>query len=406
MNADDVHALLRKGENSRLEFKSDAVSNEELAIAMVSFLNGQGGTILLGVEDNAAVAGISGSTDKRMNAIYQVCQNRVKPPVIPEIDAIDVKGKTVLAISLEKGVQKPYYIVKNEKTLYYIRSGTTCRLATPDQIAILYANHPAVHYDVSPAPEVDLDHLDERRIRQYFTEIKHLTEKQYLDRRIPLCLASRIAATIEDRAVATLAGVLLFFREPSQFAASAGVRCAVFKGAHKDYAMTDHKFLDGPLTPYSPGGVNVEYGLIEDAIRFVESNIRTVSYMKGIRRISEPEYPIETLRESITNALVHRDYALLGGQIQVLIYSDRIEIRSPGRLPNTLTLEMVQTGASFARNPVLMKFVENYGYVEHLGLGVPEKIIKPMLDRGYPHPEFIDNGYEFVVVLRKSSQAS
>ncbi len=403
MNADDVQALLAKGENSRVEFKSDAVSNEELAIVMVSFLNSQGGVILLGVEDNAAVSGISGSTDKRMNAVHQICQNRVRPPVIPEINAIPVQGKTVLAVSLEKGVQKPYYIVKNEKTLYYIRSGATCRLATPEQIAILYANHPAIHYDASPSPEADLDHLDQRRIRQYFTEIKHLTQKQYAERRISLCIASRIAANIDEhRAVATTAGVLLFAQEPSRFVASAGVRCAAFAGERKDYDMTDHRFLDGPLTPYTSGGATIEYGLIDRALQFVESHIRTPSRMEGIRRISEPEYPIETLREAVTNALVHRDYALLGGQIQLLVFSDRIEIRSPGRLPNTLTMEMVQTGASFARNPVLMKFVENYGYVEHLGLGVPEKIIRPMLDRGYPHPEFIDNGYEFVLILRKS----
>jgi len=70
-------------------------------------------------------------------------------------------------------------------------------------------------------------------------------------------------------------------------------------------------------------------------------------------------------------------------------------------LPNTLTIEMIMNGASYARNSILMKFVENYGYVEHLGLGIPEKVIKPMLDRGYPEPGLTDNGYEFVVTLNK-----
>lgn len=99
--------------------------------------------------------------------------------------------------------------------------------------------------------------------------------------------------------------------------------------------------------------------------------------------------------------MIHRDYSLYGGQIQLLIFSDRLEIRSPGKLPNTLTIDMIKEGASYTRNPVLMKFAENYGYVEHLGMGIPEKIIKPILKLGYPAPEFIDNGYEFIVILRK-----
>ena len=401
MISDNIVEILKTGENSRIEFKSEAVPNKELVIVMVSFLNTQGGTIILGVEDDGTISGISLTIDEKMNAIYQICQNQVRPPVIPEINVIKIQNKNIFTITLEKGNQKPYYILKNEKTLFYIRSGTTCRLATPEQIAILYANHPAVHYDVSPVPEMRLEYLDQRRIQQYFTKIKALPEKQYTDRREHLCVASRIAAKMDDSMVATLAGVLLFAQEPSGFVASAGIRCAVFDSKHKDYKMQDHKFLDAPLIPYSSGSIMVEYGLIEQAVRFVETNTRTATYMQGIRRIEEPEYPLETIREVITNALIHRDYALTGGQIQVMIYTDRIEVRSPGSLPNTLTMDMIKIGASYSRNPVLMKFVENYGYVEHLGLGIPEKIVKPMLERGYSHPEFIDNGYEFMVILKR-----
>jgi len=110
---------------------------------------------------------------------------------------------------------------------------------------------------------------------------------------------------------------------------------------------------------------------------------------------------VETVREVITNAVVHRDYALHGGQIQLLIFSDRLEIRSPGKLPNTLTIDMIKTGASYIRNPVLMKLAENYGYVEHLGIGIPEKMIKPMLKIGYPESDLMDNGYEFIVILKQ-----
>ncbi len=401
MTRDAIQKIICEGENSHIEFKSEAVSNEELAIAMIAFSNGQGGVILLGVEDDGQISGISGMPDKKMNAVNQICQNTVKPPIIPTLDAYSFDERIVLAISIEKGIQKPYYLLKQEKTLFYIRVGTTCRLASPEQIAVLYSSHPIVHYDVAPLPDMLLEYLDERRIRHYFSSVKKLPEKYYRDQHEQLCLMSRIAMKLAERTVATVAGGLLFGREPSQFIPSAGIRCVAFDGVTMDYAMRDSKFLDMPLLPYAPDGVAVEYGLIEHALQFIEQNTRTATVMQGIQRISIPEYPREALREVMTNALVHRDYALHGGQIRLLLFADRLEVRSPGKLPNTLTLDMIKTGASYARNPVLMKFAENYGYVEHLGLGIPEKVIRPMRDAGHPEPEFLDDGYEFVVILRK-----
>lgn len=405
MNLYNVTNLIREGENSQVEFKSEAVANEELAITMISFLNGQGGVILLGVEDDGKITGITDSLDKKMNAINQIAQNRVKPPIIPILDTLVVENKPIISITIEKGIQKPYYLIKHEKTLFYIRVGTTSRLASPEQIAILYASHSVVHYDISPLPDMLGKYLDERRIRHYFLEIKKLTEKSYQDKLENLWLNARILVKLTDQFVATLAGGLLFGREPSRFIPSAGIRCAAFAGKNKDYAMLDKKFLDAPILPYEQEGISIEPGAIEQAIQFVESNTKQPTFMQGIKRIDKPTYPLETLREVMTNALIHRDYALSGGQIQLLVFSDRLEIRSPGKLPNTLTIDMIKNGASYTRNPVLMKFAENYGYVEHLGMGIPEKIIKPMLKQGYPEPDFIDNGYEFIVRLRQISSS-
>jgi ATP-dependent DNA helicase RecG len=401
INYNTINSLIKEGENSRVEFKSAAVSNEDLAIVMISFLNGQGGVILLGVEDDGTISGIEDSLDKKMNALNQIAQNRVKPPVIPILDTFTIADKSIISISLEKGIQKPYYLIKNEKTLFYIRVGTTCRLASPEQIAILYASHPSVHYDVSPIPTLLVNYLDERRIRHYFLEIKQLSDKYYQDNLYKLYVNARLAIKLTDNLVATLAGGLLFGAEPSRFIPSAGIRCAAFASKNKDYLMLDKKFIDVAILPYEYNGVIVEDGIIEQAIKFVEANTKKRTMMQGIKRIDQAEYPLETLREVITNALIHRDYSLYGGQIQLLIFSDRLEVRSPGKLPNTLTIDMIKEGASYTRNPVLMKFAENYGYVEHLGMGIPEKIIKPILKLGYPAPEFIDNGYEFSVILRK-----
>jgi len=262
-----------------------------------------------------------------MNAISQICQSHVRPPIIPILDTFSLENKQILCITVEKGIQKPYYIIKNEKILFYIRVGTTCRLASPDQIAILYSGHSFVHYDASPIPEMAVKYLDGRRIQHYFTGIKNITEKQYREKRDNLCFNARIAVKLADRIVATLAGGLLFGREPSRFISSAGIRCAVFKGKEKDYEMLDKKFIDNTILPYEIEGIPVEYGIIEQAVQFVQSNTKRSSFMQGIKRVEFSEYPLEVLREVITNALIHRDYSLQGGQIQLLIFSDRIEVR-------------------------------------------------------------------------------
>ena len=119
MNNNHIKTLISEGENSRVEFKSEAVSNEGLSIVMVAFLNGQGGVILLGVEDDGTITGIEGSLDKKMNAINQIAQNSVKPAIIPVLDSFVIDKKTIISINLEKGIQKPYYLIKNEK-LYFI----------------------------------------------------------------------------------------------------------------------------------------------------------------------------------------------------------------------------------------------------------------------------------------------
>ena len=296
MNNDDVKTLISEGENSHVEFKSEAVSNEDLAIVMIAFLNGQGGIILLGVEDDRTITGIEGSLDKKMNAINQIAQNRVKPAIIPVLDSFVIENKPIIRITVEKGLQKPYYLIKNEKTLFYIRVGTTCRLASPEQIAVLYANHPSVHYDISPVPSLPINYLDERRIRHYFLELKKLTEKYYKDKQNTLCLNARLAIKLTDSLVATLAGGLLFGREPSQFIPSAGIRCAAFDGKNKDYLVVDKKFIDMPILPYEHNGVIIENGMIEQAIQFIEINTRKRSIMQGIKRIDQSEYPLETLR--------------------------------------------------------------------------------------------------------------
>ena len=123
MMRDAIQKIICEGENSHIEFKSEAVSNEELAIAMIAFSNGQGGVILLGVEDDGQISGIAGMPDKKMNVINQICQNTVKPPIIPTLDAYSFDERTVLANFYRKGNTEAVLSAETGKDVIFLYSG-------------------------------------------------------------------------------------------------------------------------------------------------------------------------------------------------------------------------------------------------------------------------------------------
>jgi ATP-dependent DNA helicase RecG len=121
----------------------------------------------------------------------------------------------------------------------------------------------------------------------------------------------------------------------------------------------------------------------------------------GARRAERLDYPEEAVREAVVNALVHRDYLLSSTDIEISIYEDRLEVISPGRLPNGITPERMVVGCRAARNQLLKDVMRDYGYLEHMGMGVPRKIVKKMLEENGTMPELIEDGERFFVRLLK-----
>ena len=116
------------------------------------------------------------------------------------------------------------------------------------------------------------------------------------------------------------------------------------------------------------------------------------------KREESEEYPLLVLREAIINSLVHRNYSINGSKIRIFIFEDRIEFRSPGKLPGTVTIEKIKIGVSYARNPFLVKYMENMRYIDQLGRGIP-MIMKTMKDLGAKEPGFKEIGEEFILTI-------
>ena len=244
------------------------------------------------------------------------------------------------------------------------------------------------YYDTFPVAGTSMGDLDPEKIKDYFATYRSLDTSTLGPKLERLLVNTQLMREQDGIIVATVAGILLFGRDVPSVLPQSGITAAKFRGKTMDYDTEDKKEIEGTLPE-----------LVEEGLRFVKRNTKTMSRLKGARRIDKDEYPDESVREVLVNGLVHRDYSITGSRIRLLIYSDRFEMRTPGPLPNTVDLEKIKAGCSYCRNPVLARFMQNYGYIERFGLGIPVKVIQRMMEYGSPEPAFEEIAGEFRVTL-------
>ena len=246
--------------------------------------------------------------------------------------------------------------------------------------------------------------LDLRRLQDYFTRVRQQEapgdeDIQGWER---LLVNTDIMVEHNHHKAVTIAGLLLFGKNPNRFLPQAGIDAVAYPGKEKDYAAKERTSLRGPLTLLSGSSGITENGLVEEAVYFVRRNIEVKTHLEdGVRRKDRWDYPLEAVREGVVNALVHRDYLLSGTNIELSIYADRLEIISPGRLPNGITPERMKTGCRAARNQLIKDVMRDYGYLEHMGMGIPRKIIKGMLEHNGTQPDLLEDGEQFILRLLK-----
>jgi ATP-dependent DNA helicase RecG len=405
MNRTELEELIRNGENSGVEFKRDDVQNHDLAKELTAFLNLGGGTLLLGVEDNGR---ISGTTRDRLDEwVAELCRVKINPPVVPLLAWVrDAEpGRHVLAVTVTLGPDKPYARLHDGRSTYFIRVGSTTREASREEMQRMFQASGRLQYGLKPVSGAGLDAFDRRRLRDYFTRVlrgtapaeEDLGEWATLLRNIELMTESAV------QEVATIDGLLLFGKSTHRFLPQSGVRALCYPGTEPDYATRADEDLRGAMVPLGGAdGTLVEVGLVEQAWDFVRRNTTPTAHLQGGRRIDRWEYPEGVVREAVVNALVHRDYSIAGTDILLAIYADRLELVSPGRLPNTVTVEGIKSGMRYARNQTLVNVMRDYGYVDARGMGVRNKIIPGMREHNETEPDLIAEESRFTVRLWKA----
>lgn len=387
MNPLQVLELISQGESSLLEFKEEQVRPESLAREMVAFSNTFGGTILIGVADNGTITGISDVSTIEQRAI-NVARHSVIPALNPTVEFLTLQGKSICLITVDKGTAKPYQTLDGK---FLIRVGSTNRQATKEELSRLFQAAGLVHFDISPVAGTGFDDLDPSRLHDYWQSCYQISYGD-LERgeQLNILKNTDILTAWEDQWVASVGGLLLFGRQPQRRLPHSAISFAVFSGNDLTDELLDKKELTGTLPE-----------LIDQGGALIRLFLPRPSTVNGLQRTEQEKIPLKVIREALVNAVCHRDYSLINRKIQIFVYRNRVEIRSPGALPNTLTLEKIRYGNSAARNLFLLKYLDNLRYIDGLGRGIP-MILREMGDRAH----FSEIGELFVLKLAYSRQSN
>ena len=385
------------GDGSKVEFKRDGIRPEQLAREIVSFANMNGGTVLLGVEDDGTISGIQRPNLQEW-LMDTVIGRHVTPQIVPEYEEVIVGEARVSIIGIPMGAAKPYAVQTGDRQDYYLRYGNVCRLAAREQMLRLFESGGLLAVEKLPIHGSSVDELDARRLDEYFNVILGDDIQDW-----PLTLLNRdlLGATGNAQEVCcTYAGYALFALQPRRRLPQAGLRLMVFPGADMDYNASLDEVLDLPcvgLGEQKPGRF-VEQSLPERALSYLQPHISEERVTGTIRR-RHWDYPPEVIRELLVNALVHRDW-IRQNDIRLAVFRDRMEITSPGALPNGMTIEKIKSGQQTPRNTNMVRILRDYGMMDDRGMGIRRKVIPLMREENDSEPEFEAAEDYFKVTLR------
>ncbi len=389
--------ILASGENSGVEFKRDDLSTQDLAKELVAFSNLEGGMVLLGVEDDGSVTGLA--RDNLEEWVMNVCRDKIRPAIVPFFEVVpNTKDSNDVAIVRVTRGYDVHALWHHNTSRYLMRVGSQSREASQEELARLFQRRGSVRAELRPVSGATHADLDGRRLRNYFGDIRQQDVPADEDGEAWQSLLVNTEIITEEGV--SVGGMLLFGKTPNRFLSHAGIDAVAYPGTERDYGARERTALRGPMAPLlDETGDIVENGIVEQALGFVQRNTPVVVKTLGGRRVERPAYPRDALREGIVNALIHRDYLLTSTDIELAVYCDRLEIVSPGRPPNGITPDRMRSGTRAARNQLLKDMMRDYRYLEHMGMGIPRKIVKGMKEHNGTEPDLVELDERFIVRL-------
>ncbi len=369
---DEIRRRLLLGEDSHWEFKQiefagnrpRSPKRDDLADEVAAFANGTGGVMMCGITDDGRVQGMTrGQLDAMEKLVTEICSDSIKPPTI-EIDTLrfELDGKAMLIVKVPAG-----YALHKSPGGSYRRIGSSKRKMTSDEelrIAQRRGQARFPSFDEQTLPETGFQTLEESLWKPLLTAEGAVNPETAL-RKLAL-LAPDDAKILR----ATVAGVLLCTPNPEQWLPGACITATRYRGRDRSSGQIDAQEIAGPLNRQ-----------IAAAIVFAARNMR-VAARKEPGRVDLPQYSHKALFEAVVNAVAHRDYSMHAGRIRMSMFEDRLEIQSPGSLPNNLTIDsmsMRQATRNEALTSILRRMrvdgvqgsADRQFFMERRGDGVP-----------------------------------
>lgn len=371
----DLAAVLAAGPGERVAFAPARVGPVKLAETLTALANAHGGILLLGMNAGGRPTGITDPDG--VKADVQAALLLATPPLIlPLPRLVEHEGKLFCLVEVPPGLPHAYSL----NGRYLTRDGKANRILTSTELSSLLLQRGEASFEARPAPNATLADLDPALIERYLTVVGG----PVADWQTALLGRGCLTRT-GDGLVPTYAGILLFGRQPQRYLRSAEIILVRYAGPQMSDEFTRHDAI-GTLPEQ-----------IRQAEAFVSANMRRGMRIKGFTREESTEYPLPVVREAIVNAVAHRDYAIRGEGIRVLMFSDHMEVYSPGRLPGHVTLDNLLR-ERFSRNEAIVQVLSDLGFVERLGYGI-DRMIAAMAEAGLPAPIFEETVAGFRVTL-------
>jgi len=355
MTEQELLNIINGGETSKTQFKERLPHPDSLAHEMIAFSNSHGGKIIFGVNDKTGeLNGLSFGEIQQINQqVVNIASQKVYPPVYLETETVSVKGNQIVIVSMEEGISKPY---KDSNGTIYVKNGSDKRKVTSnDEIARLLGSRNLLA-DETEIFNTSLKDIDIRLFSEYF---KSEFGQSFEEKKLTLEEALKAKKVIRNNHL-TLAGLLFFGNDVQNIRPQFTIKAAMFVG--NDIGGNSYKSKPEDLRGTIPE-------LFKQGMMYVKSCIKYMQNGQGFNSIGVPEVSVIALEEVLQNSLVHRDY-FKNSPIRLLVFDNRIEIISPGRLPNSLTVDEVKYGNPVTRNNQIALFASRTLPYSGLGSGL------------------------------------
>ncbi|MFQ5641943.1 MAG: ATP-binding protein [bacterium] len=377
MNLDKI---LSSGESQTVEFK-ESFDRESLE-TVVAFANTRGGTILIGVDNNGMVKGITVGTNTMADWSNQISQV-TEPTVIPELESGEMNGKLVVIITIKEYPLKPVSF----RGRCFKRVSSSNRQMSPQEIAQMHLQSTGNSWDALPAAVSGSDIFDSNKLKNYILSSTSSGRRTFPKSDKPSEILGKLELIKDNKP--TWAALLLFSKNPQSPLTQATVHCGRFKGETK---IIDDRLISGTIIDQ-----------VEEVMKFIRKNISVEFVITGKPQRDEIwDYPLEALREAVINAICHRDYSA-PSDIQIRIYDDSIHIWNPGGLPFDMTIDDLLDPAhsSKPRNKLIARVFYDMALIERYGSGI-QRMIADCVKAGLPEPVFEEKFGGFSITFSKN----